>query len=116
MSFTNPVVIAAALVLTGVLAFAVARAGGWRMRVDLLFMPVPTAALFVAVAVRAYVVGGDIHAPAGRAGGCCSSAWPGWPRSRVPPPSVCPAASGAGHPLPFSPWPAGCRPKLSGSH
>ena len=68
MTFTKPVVIAAAVVLAGVLAFAVARARGWRMRFDLLFMLVPTAVLFVAVAIRAFAVGGDIHAPGGPSG------------------------------------------------
>ena len=68
VTFTKPVVIAAAVVLAGVLAFAVTRARGWGMRFDLLFMLVPTAVLFVAVAIRAFVVGGDIHAPGGPSG------------------------------------------------
>ncbi|MGZ4664635.1 MAG: hypothetical protein ACXV5Q_06175 [Frankiaceae bacterium] len=68
VTFTKPVVIAAAVVLAGVLAFAVARARGRRMRLDLLFMLVPTAVLFVAVTIRAFAVGGDIHAPGGPSG------------------------------------------------
>ena len=68
VTFTKPVVIAAAVVLTAILVFAVARARGWRMRFDLLFMLVPTAVLFIGVAIRAFAVGGDIHAPGGPSG------------------------------------------------